>query len=64
MDKYTLRMPDMSVPSPMPMAADGDRRTTGGRVAAHWEWQPPRLVVGTDRQRSQHPGPSIGFRVF
>ena len=54
MDNYTLRIPDMHGPMPMPMAADVDRRTTGGRVATHWEWQPVKLVAGVDHQRNQH----------
>lgn len=58
MDNYSLRMPDMNGPMPMPVAADVDRRTTGGRVATHWEWQPLKLVVGADHQRNQHRGRS------
>jgi iron complex outermembrane receptor protein len=54
MDNYTLRTPDMHGPMPMAMAADVDRRTTGGRVATHWEWQPVKLVVGADHQRNRH----------
>lgn len=58
MDNYSLRTPDMNGPMPMPVAADVDRRTTGGRVATHWEWQPLKLIVGADHQRNQHRGRS------
>lgn len=58
MDNYSLRTPDADGPMPMPVAADVDRRTTGGRVATHWEWQPLKLIVGADHQRNQHRGRS------
>lgn len=56
MDNYTLRVPDRSGPMPMPMASNVDRRTTGGRVATHWQWRPLALVLGADHQRNQHRG--------
>lgn len=56
MDNYTLRMPDSSGPMPMPMASNVDRRTTGGRVATHWQWRPLTLILGVDHQRNQHRG--------
>jgi iron complex outermembrane receptor protein len=58
MDNYSLRTPDANGPMPTPVAADVDRRTTGGRVATHWEWQPLKLIVGADHQRNQHRGRS------
>jgi len=55
MDNYTLRSPDPHSAMPMPMAADVDRATWGGRIAA--TWQPAAsldLVAGMDWQQSRH----------
>ena len=38
MDNYTLRDPNPMSAMPMPMAANVDRRTEGGRIAAEWAW--------------------------
>ena len=54
MDNYTLREPNMASSMPMPMAANVDRRTTGGRVAAEWRWQNVAVVAGFDAQDSRH----------
>ena len=54
MDNYTLREPNMASSMPMPMAANVDRRTTGGRVAAEWRWKNVAVVAGVDAQDSRH----------
>ncbi|MGV8960994.1 MAG: TonB-dependent copper receptor [Stenotrophomonas sp.] len=54
MDNYTLRMPNPDSSMPMPMAANVDRRTTGGRVASEWRWQDIAIVAGLDTQDSRH----------
>lgn len=58
MDNYTLRDPDPSGPMPMPVAADVDRRTRGGRIATTWRWQAVDLVTGLDHQANRHRGRS------
>ncbi|WP_305806156.1 TonB-dependent copper receptor [Stenotrophomonas sp. YIM B06876] len=54
MDNYTLRTPNPHSSMPMPMAANVDRRTSGGRVASEWRWQNVAVVAGVDRQDSRH----------
>lgn len=54
MDNYTLRDPNPMSAMPMPMAANVDRATDGGRLAAEWEWGRFALTAGADRQRSRH----------
>jgi iron complex outermembrane recepter protein len=54
MDNFTLRDPNPMGPMPMPMAADVDRRTDGGRIAAGWAWTAFELTAGVDTQRSRH----------
>jgi iron complex outermembrane receptor protein len=54
MDNYTLRTPNPDSSMPMPMAANVDRRTTGGRIASEWRWQDIAVVAGVDAQDSRH----------
>ncbi len=54
MDNYTLRTPNPDSSMPMPMAANVDRRTTGGRIASEWRWQNIAIVAGVDAQDSRH----------
>jgi iron complex outermembrane recepter protein len=54
MDNYTLRDPNPDSSMPMPMAANVDRRTRGGRIASEWRWQDVALVAGIDAQDSRH----------
>lgn len=54
MDNYTLRDPNPMSTMPMPMAANVERVTSGGRIAADWEWHSFALTAGVDAQRSQH----------
>ena len=54
MDNYTLRDPNPMGPMPMPVAADVDRRTQGGRVSADWAWSSFAVTAGLDTQRSRH----------
>lgn len=54
MDNFTLRDPNPMSAMPMPMAADVDRRTDGGRIAAEWAWSGIELTAGLDTQRSRH----------
>jgi len=54
MDNYTLRDPNPMSAMPMPMAANVDRRTEGGRIAAEWAWSAFALTAGVDAQRSKH----------
>src|SRR5690606_9044889 len=54
MDNYTLRDPNPLGPMPMPMAANVERRTDGGRMAAEWEWNNIVLTAGMDAQLSRH----------
>ncbi len=54
MDNYTLREPNPMSSMPMPMAANVDRRTTGGRVAATWQLASIELTAGADTQDSRH----------
>ncbi|OLU25628.1 TonB-dependent copper receptor [Pseudomonas sp. PA15(2017)] len=61
MDNYTLRTPDATSMMPMPMAANVDRRTLGGRFAATFTWQDVELVAGVDAQRSEHRARSSSY---
>lgn len=54
MDNYTLRTPNPDSSMPMPMAANVERRTTGGRVSSEWRWQEVAVVAGVDAQESRH----------
>lgn len=54
MDNYTLRTPNPDSSMPNPVAADVDRRTTGGRLASEWAWAHAGLVAGVDWQDSHH----------
>lgn len=54
MDNFRLRTPDPSSMMPMPMAAQVDRRTLGGRVAMTFNWADLDLVTGIDASRSEH----------
>lgn len=54
MDNYTLRDPDPMGMMPMPVAANVDRLTHGGRVALDWGWSAFALTTGVDLQRSEH----------
>jgi len=53
MDNYTLRAPNPMGPMPMAMAKNVDRRTTGGRVAATWQFSELEIVAGIDAQESR-----------
>ena len=69
MDNYTLRQPDPNSMMPMAMAADVDRRTTGGRIAGVWSWGNAwELQAGADGSTSIHtsrmggpPGSMMGY---
>ncbi|WP_091905997.1 TonB-dependent copper receptor [Chitinasiproducens palmae] len=55
MDNFTLRAPDPTSMMPNPMAADVNRTTVGGRLAATWQWGTRfDLTGGMDWQRSRH----------
>ena len=54
MDNYTLRTPNPHSSMPMPMAANVERRTSGGRVSSEWRWQDVAIVAGVDAQESRH----------
>jgi iron complex outermembrane receptor protein len=54
MDNYTLRDPNPMSAMPMPMAANVDRLTRGGRVALRWDVASLELITGLDTQRSRH----------
>lgn len=54
MDNYTLREPNPMSSMPMPMAANVDRRTTGGRVATTWQVASLEFTAGADTQESRH----------
>ncbi|GGJ87455.1 TonB-dependent copper receptor [Pseudomonas matsuisoli] len=63
MDNFRLRTPDPTsmMPMPMPMAAQVDRRTLGGRLAATFKWSEVDLVAGVDAQRSEHRDRSSAY---
>lgn len=54
MDNYSLREPNPTSAMPMPMAANVDRRTAGGRFAATWKWDAAETTAGVDLQHSRH----------
>ncbi|GGD56775.1 copper transporter porin [Pseudoxanthomonas indica] len=54
MDNYSLREPNPMSAMPMPMVANVDRRTLGGRAALGWKWQRFELIAGVDGQESRH----------
>jgi iron complex outermembrane receptor protein len=54
MDNYTLRDPNPSSSMPMAMAADVERRTQGGRVAADWGAAGLQFTSGVDGYVSRH----------
>jgi len=54
MDNYSLREPNPMSSMPMPMVADVDRRTVGGRFALGWKWSQFELTAGMDGQESRH----------
>lgn len=54
MDNYTLRTPNPLSAMPMPMAANVDRLTRGGRIAATWRLAALDVTTGFDTQRSRH----------
>jgi len=54
MDNYSLRDPNPLSAMPMPMAANVDRRTTGGRVWAMWQIADFEVTAGADTQDSRH----------
>ncbi|QWP75213.1 TonB-dependent copper receptor [Lysobacter sp. K5869] len=54
MDNYSLREPNPMSAMPMPVAANVDRLTVGGRAAASWRWTSLDLTAGVDGQRSRH----------
>lgn len=54
MDNYSLREPNPMSSMPMPMAANVDRRTAGGRFAATWKWDIAEVTAGADAQSSRH----------
>src|SRR5690606_1441863 len=54
MDNYTLRDPNPDSMMAMPMAANVERRTVGGRAALHWIWTGLDLTAGVDAQNSRH----------
>lgn len=64
MDNFRLRSPDPTSSMPMPMAAQVDRRTLGGRVAATWEWSDMQLVTGVDALRSEHRERSSSYSMM
>ena len=54
MDNFSLRRPSGTGMMANPMAANVDRRTLGGRLAATWQWDDYSLVSGVDAQRNEH----------
>ncbi|MEK1943105.1 MAG: TonB-dependent copper receptor [Pseudomonas sp.] len=64
MDNFRLRTPDPTSSMPMPMAAQVDRRTVGGRLAATWVWTDVELVSGVDALRSEHRERSSSYSMM
>lgn len=62
MDNYTLREPNPLGMMPMPMAANVDRRTVGGRAAGRWQLGAVEIEAGADAQRSTHRDRSAAGR--
>ena len=58
MDNYTLRDPNPMSAMPMPMAANVDRLTQGGRAAAEFAWTNWQVIAGVDAQNSRNRGRS------
>lgn len=54
MDNYSLREPNPMSAMPMPVAANVDRLTVGGRAAASWRWSAFELSAGVDGHKSRH----------
>lgn len=54
MDNYSLRTPSGTGMMAGPMAANVDRRTLGGRLAATWRWDDFKLITGVDAQTNEH----------
>lgn len=54
MDNYSLRTPNPQSMMAMPMFANVDRTTLGGRAALTWTLGQVELVTGADFSRSQH----------
>ncbi|MET4727127.1 iron complex outermembrane receptor protein [Lysobacter enzymogenes] len=54
MDNYSLREPNPMSAMPMPVAANVDRLTVGGRAAATWRWSAFELSAGVDGHKSRH----------
>ncbi|MCX7557590.1 TonB-dependent copper receptor [Xanthomonadaceae bacterium JHOS43] len=54
MDNYSLRDPNPMSPMPMPMGANVDRLTQGGRAAVGFGWAHWQLTAGVDAQNSRH----------
>jgi len=54
MDNYSLRTPSGTGMMAGPMAANVDRRTLGGRLAATWRWDDFKLITGIDAQTNEH----------
>lgn len=69
MDNYTLRDPNPASMMSVPMAADVDRRTSGGRVAGTWRWDDAlELQAGVDGFVNVHTdrmgGPAGGMMPY
>jgi iron complex outermembrane receptor protein len=64
MDNFRLRAPDPTSMMPMPMAAQVDRRTLGGRLALTFELNKVELVTGVDAQRSEHRARSSSYSMM
>lgn len=58
MDNYTLRDPNPMSAMPMPMSANVDRLTQGGRAAAEFAWTHWQIIAGVDAQDSRNRGRS------
>src|SRR5690606_18570482 len=54
LDNFSLRDPNPMGAMPRPMAAEVERRTDGGRIAAEWAWTGFELTAGLDTRRSRH----------
>ena len=58
MDNYSLRDPNPASAMPMPMGANVDRLTQGGRAAMEFAWAGGQVIAGVDAQNSRHRGRS------
>ncbi|MFO1469369.1 MAG: TonB-dependent copper receptor [Steroidobacteraceae bacterium] len=54
MDNYTLRDPNPMSAMPMPVAANVDRLTSGGRLVTSWRFASLEVLAGADAQDSRH----------